>query len=271
MRLCRGGPPDGAAGRGGGRPGANWVGRLALEEWRWSSGEGGCNGCMCRFNAINVTSVNFRQVSRVDVRWVSSGRLFWTPVLPGGPADLTIGGSRSVSKTGLRRWPLLVLTFGLLAVLMMSVTSSAGATGPETVGESLVSRDYIDSVNTAFVYKVGFGPSAVGHSIDTWGFYAGGFAEPTVPNGHSVTPLLLENTGGNNYILRAIGRSRTIGSGGIGLGLNADLPFDTQEGDATILNGSYFFGWKDGAQIVANPLTPKGGVISFNRPGGFPH
>ena len=111
------------------------------------------------------------------------------------------------------------------------------------------------------MYKVGFGASGVGHFVDTWGFYGGG------TTGRSVTPLLLEHTGGNNYTLRAIGQTRTVGSGGIVTGLNANLPFNTQTGSSFIANASYYLGWKDGTQTSANQ-----GVINFDTsgPSNFP-
>lgn len=90
------------------------------------------------------------------------------------------------------------LIAAILGVVIALTLANVSASGPVSTGEPLVSRDFIDGVQTSFVYKVGFGSSAVGHTVDTWGFYAGGFAEPTVPNGHSVTPLLLEHNFGGH-------------------------------------------------------------------------
>ena len=160
---------------------------------------------------------------------------------------------------------LVLATLGFLIALTAGIVSGSG---PETIGEPLVSRNYIDSAHTAYVYKTGFGSSAVGHTVDTWGFFAGGFDEPNISGGN-VTPLLLERVVGDSYVLKAIGQTVAVPVEG----LYANLPFDTQEGDATITSANFYIGWKDGTQTSHNfPPTAgsKGGIINFNRPGGFP-
>ena len=160
---------------------------------------------------------------------------------------------------------LVLATLGFLIALTAGIVSGSG---PETIGEPLVSRNYIDSAHTAYVYKTGFGSSAVGHTVDTWGFFAGGFDEPNISGGN-VTPLLLERVVGDSYVLKAIGQTVAVPVEG----LYANLPFDTQEGDATITSANFYIGWKDGTQTSHNfPPTAgsKGGITNFNRPGGFP-
>jgi len=125
---------------------------------------------------------------------------------------------------------LVLATLGFLIALTAGIVSGSG---PETIGEPLVSRNYIDSAHTAYVYKTGFGSSAVGHTVDTWGFFAGGFDEPNISGGRVV---------GDSYVLKAIGQTVAVPVEG----LYANLPFDTQEGDATITSANFYIGWKDG-------------------------
>ncbi|PKB79876.1 MAG: hypothetical protein BZY88_10825 [SAR202 cluster bacterium Io17-Chloro-G9] len=95
----------------------------------------------------------------------------------------------------------------------------------------------------------------MGHPLTTWRF----FAHSGTTN-RSITPLLLESTGGTDYVLRAIGQTHTVGAGGIFASATSPaLAFNVQAGDATIHNANYRFGWKDGTQTSANQ-----GVISFD-------
>ena len=155
------------------------------------------------------------------------------------------------------RVALLAVLLLALAALGMQTISAASS----TVGNALSLRCCADGAQTTFVHEQSFGAATVGGALTTWSFYS----HPGT-NGRNLTPLLLESAGGGNYTVRAIGQTRQVGTGGIvENGANTGLAFNTQAGDPTIVNGNYFFGWKDGSQTSANQ-----GVISFGTSGaGF--
>ena len=75
--------------------------------------------------------------------------------------------------------------------------------------------------------------------------------------------------GGDQFVLRAIGQTRSAGPG-----LNSSLAFNVQAGNATIINANYVFGWKDGTQtthnrgVISNEIDFTG-TLSDTRLAGF--
>ncbi len=109
-----------------------------------------------------------------------------------------------------------------------------------------VNRGSLDGGNTTYVNMLPMGQPD-GSTLVNWGFFAG-------TTGRTVTPLVLEFTGGTNYILRGAGRSRTISVSGL-----QTFAFDTVGASNIFLTNNYRFAWKDGTLTTTNA-----GVISYD-------
>ncbi len=136
-----------------------------------------------------------------------------------------------------------------LGVLLMLAPS---ARAQVTVGNPIISAGTLDGASTAFVLSgQPFGSGATGLSLTSWSFYAG-------TGGRSLTPLLLEFSSGNTFVVRGIGQTVTPGSAGA----QTNLAFNVITGSSAITNGNFYFGWKDGSTTSANQ-----GVISWSGSG----
>ena len=110
-----------------------------------------------------------------------------------------------------------------------------------------VSRGTVDSGSTTYVNLIPIGQPN-GSGLIFWGFFAG-------TTGRTITPLILEFTGGTNYILRGVGRSRVVSVSGL-----QSYAFDTVSGSNIFLTSNYRFAWKDGTLTTTN-----NGIISYNN------
>ena len=110
-----------------------------------------------------------------------------------------------------------------------------------------INRGNVDSGSTTYVNLVPMGQPD-GCSLIYWGMF-------TTMTGRTITPLILEFTGGTNYILRGAGRSRTITTSGL-----QSYAFDTVGGSNIFLTSNYRFAWKDGTLTTTNA-----GVISYDN------
>ena len=114
----------------------------------------------------------------------------------------------------------------------------------------VISRINTDGSGNMYISTIDMGqPNRA--SLVNWGFW-------TNNTGRSITPLILEFTGGTNYILRGIGRSRTPVSTGL-----QTYAFECQSGSNIFLTTNYRFGWRDGtvtnsgsANIVYDNTSP---------------
>jgi hypothetical protein len=110
----------------------------------------------------------------------------------------------------------------------------------------LVSGAATDTASTTYVNLLNLG-IALGSVLTNWSFN-------TKITGKSITPLILEDTGSSNYVIRGIGTSRYITTTGIN-----SYSFGLVEGTNIFSTSNYRFGWKDGTTTSTNS-----GVISFN-------
>jgi hypothetical protein len=124
---------------------------------------------------------------------------------------------------------------------------------PKSQSETpVVSQGILDGASTAYVLSgQPFGSGANGLNLTSWSFYAG-------TGGRSITPLLLEFSSGNTYVVRGIGQTVTPSSAGA----QTNLAFNVITGSAAITNANFYFGWKDGSTTSANQ-----GVISWSGSG----
>lgn len=140
-------------------------------------------------------------------------------------------------------------SFLFLSVLLVLAPS---ARAQVTVGNPIISAGTLDGATTAFVMSgQPFGSGATGLNLTSWSFYAG-------IGGRSVTPLLLEFSSGNTYVVRGIGQTVTPSSAGA----QSNLAFNVITGSAAITNGNFYFGWKDGSTT-----SPNEGVIAWSGTG----
>ncbi len=140
--------------------------------------------------------------------------------------------------------------FFLGVILLLAPSARAQV----TIGNPIISAGILDGASTAYVLSgQPFGSGATGLSLTSWSFYAG-----TGSGGRSITPLLLEFSSGNTYVVRGIGQTVTPSSAGA----QTNLAFNVITGSAAITNANFYFGWKDGSTTSANQ-----GVISWSASG----
>jgi hypothetical protein len=105
-----------------------------------------------------------------------------------------------------------------------------------------------------FVY-IQFGSANAGEHVQSYQFYNGAGAGTT----NVLTPILFENTGGQNFSIIGIGASST----GFAAGYNS-VPFVLSQGVDTVLDSNTYFGYVDG-DALGNTNT---GTITSNYPDG---
>ena len=106
-----------------------------------------------------------------------------------------------------------------------------------------------------FVY-IQFGSANAGQEVESYQFYNGAGAGTT----NILTPILFENTGGQNFSILGIGASST----GFAAGYNS-VPFVLSQGVSTVLDSNTFFGYVDGN---ASGTITNTGTIPSNYPTG---
>ena len=135
--------------------------------------------------------------------------------------------------------------------IKFEIQNSAGTGSSYTLSgysynNGLVSGAATDSASTTYVNLLNLGITS-GSTLINWSFY-------TSIAGRSITPLILEDTGSSNYVIRGIGTSRTVTTAGLN-----SYSFGLVEGTNVFINSNYRFGWKDGTTTSTNQ-----GVISFS-------
>ena len=135
--------------------------------------------------------------------------------------------------------------------IKFEIQNSAGTGSSYTLSgysynNGLVSGTATDSASTTYVNLLNLGIT-LGSTLLNWSFY-------TSVTGRSITPLILEDTGSSNYVIRGIGTSRTVTTAGLN-----SYSFGLVEGTNVFSTSNYKFGWKDGTTTSTNQ-----GVISFN-------
>jgi VCBS repeat-containing protein len=113
-----------------------------------------------------------------------------------------------------------------------------------TFGDPLINRPSTDGAN-GFVFTA-LDPLTIEGTVDAWSYFSNG------GNGRSVTPVLLEDVGGN-FLVRGVGTSRVNNASGI-----QSYPFGLASGSADITNSNFHIAWKDGTNGTNNP-----GVIDY--------
>jgi hypothetical protein len=107
----------------------------------------------------------------------------------------------------------------------------------------------------SFVY-IDFAAAEAGQTVSSFSFFAGAGTAS-----HEITPLLFENTGGDNFEVVGIGETRS----GITADAENTFAFGLQSGTATVAGANTWFGWVDGG--------PKGGsnsgTITLSTTGGI--
>jgi hypothetical protein len=110
----------------------------------------------------------------------------------------------------------------------------------------LVTGTHEDGASTTYVNLLNLGIQ-LGSVLTNWSFN-------TKITGKSITPLILEDTGSANYVVRGIGTSRYVTTAGLN-----SYPFELVQGTNVFSTSNYKFGWKDGTTTTTNT-----GVISWS-------
>jgi len=134
---------------------------------------------------------------------------------------------------------------GQLGISNMVNMVSSASDEKMSFDNGLLNRGSIDTVATTFVNLINLNVT-IGMSLNSWSLYVGSINK-------YITPLILEDVGSTNYVVRGIGTARYVSTAGIN-----SYNFDVVEGSDIFVSSAYRFGWKDGTPTSANA-----GVISY--------
>ena len=119
------------------------------------------------------------------------------------------------------------------------------------IGDPTVLREITDTFSGyLFAYDGNFGTDGI---VTDWSFFAGSNG-PTDVAGHQITPVIMDQSGPDGWVITGIGTTRTVTAAGFyafsfGLVTGSDLAGPTRT-----------FGWYDGSSTSQNQ-----GTISFDR------
>lgn len=127
------------------------------------------------------------------------------------------------------------------------LSCSAASANPFTIGDDLINRSTDDTADgSIFIVPDSFGSTT--KTLLSWSIFDDDVS------GRSITPLILEDLGSNQYSITGIGTTRTSDASGI-----QSFNFDLVSGSADVGEDLYF-GWKDGGN-GSNNL----GVIDYEN------
>ncbi len=119
------------------------------------------------------------------------------------------------------------------------------------IGAPVISREITDNFSGyLFAYDAAFTDTT---TITNWSFFAGSANGGNVV-GHQITPVIMDQTDPNDWVITGIGTSRTVLAAGVnsfGFGLVSGI---------NLLGPKLTFGWYDGSATSQNQ-----GTISFDR------
>jgi hypothetical protein len=143
-------------------------------------------------------------------------------------------------------------------IYSVTATTTPNPTTPgATVGESLLNRQYIDTVNgVGGLYQ---GVLRQGDRIATFSFF-----NDNPANQNYLTPMLLDGQG--NGVWRVVGIGASVRNQGTGA---QTFNFNLQSGSDVITGADFVFGWWNG-RINAGAFTPNTGVIEFDATSSNP-
>ena len=142
-----------------------------------------------------------------------------------------------------------LLSMGVVAGMMLSAA---------TIGESLIDRPFIDTVQGAgFIYQ---GALPLGEQVVSFGFFNNNPA-----NTNYITPLLFDTLANGQYQIVGIGSSRQNS----GLGMQ-NYAFDLQAGSNVIGQADFVFGWWNGRITGGNTFLANTGLIEFSAAASNP-
>jgi hypothetical protein len=119
------------------------------------------------------------------------------------------------------------------------------------IGDSPVLRDMTDNFSGyLFAYDGNFGVAGL---VTSWTFYAGSINNGDIA-GHQITPVIMDQSGPDGWVITGIGTTRTV----LAAGFYA-FSFDLVSG-SDLAGPTKTFGWYDGSETSQNK-----GTISFDR------
>jgi len=119
------------------------------------------------------------------------------------------------------------------------------------IGAPLISREVTDTFSGyLFAYNADFIDNS---TIASWSFYAGSLNGGNVI-GHEITPVIMDQTDPNDWVITAVGTNRTV----LATGINS-FSFSVVS-EVNFLGPKRAFGWYDGSATSQNQ-----GTISFDR------
>lgn len=119
------------------------------------------------------------------------------------------------------------------------------------IGAPLISREITDTFSGyLFAYNADLHDNS---TLTNWSFFAGSVNGPDV-TGHKITPVIMDQTDPNDWVVTAIGETRTV----LAPGINS-FSFGLVSG-VNMLGPKLTFGWYDGSATSKNS-----GTISFDR------
>ena len=119
------------------------------------------------------------------------------------------------------------------------------------IGAPLISREITDTFSGyLFAYNADLHENS---TLVNWSFFAGSANGGDVV-GHKITPVIMDQTDPNDWVVTAIGETRTV----LVAGINS-FSFGLVTG-VNFLGPKLTFGWYDGSSTSQNP-----GTISFDR------
>jgi hypothetical protein len=138
---------------------------------------------------------------------------------------------------------------GIYAFLLMGSLQGLAA---GVIGDPPQLREITDTYSGyLFAYDGNFGMDGL---VTNWSFYAGSVYSGLDVAGHEITPVIMEQTDPNVWIITGIGETRTVTAAGF-YAFNFDLVSGSD-----LARPNRTFGWYDGSATSQNQ-----GTISFDR------
>ncbi len=191
-------------------------------------------------------SLGTGETATVTVRYVMSDNEGATSE---STVTLTVTGTNDAPEIGTMAYTLeedgsLLLT----AADLLATSHDVDNLEQEQVGSALISRANTDSASGYSFVQLD--PISMEGIVESWSFYSSSGA------GKQVTPLLIEEVGGE-YFIRGIGATRVNTAEGI-----QSHDFDLVSGTTEVGSGNFYIGWKDGSTTSNNSGVIEGDIAS---------
>jgi len=140
----------------------------------------------------------------------------------------------------------------IVCALVLLLGSLHVAKANAIIGAPLVSREITDVFSG---YLFAYDAEVTNNfSLQSWSFYAGSGAASSSVTGHELTPVIMDRTDPEDWVITGIGTTRTIFAAGL-----YSFSFDAVVG-SNLIGPNLTFGWYDGSATSQNQ-----GTISFDR------